>query len=270
VGNIIYRFILGFLAQLGGNEALVLKCSGQFPTWEQAQIKETSSSESTDAQVGGDHSTFTKVLNFLGSAITTICNFKEKIISFLFKRFRRYRRLFLQGKIRSGFRLGWSLSGAWSWIKTKAADVGRAVVATGQWIGKKVDELWEWIKEKINTVLQPIYDFFDQLKAKFVGWLRQNPTMAALLDFASCLHNNGSASALLTVAHVVLRLTLLIPSLATPVGWIALVVHLVCGWEHLRNGINFLLAAVRNTDRLMKYYQYGQMTGEFLRAISGA
>jgi len=274
--NIVYQFILGFVAELSGQPAAIDECSQQVKGWESAATEENGD---TEKQVGGETSTtFQKVLGYLGKAIDAVCNFKENIIGWLTKSFRRYIRLFIQGKTTRRFR--WSLGGMWDSIKSAAVAVGDAVVSGAktignavvkgvEWVGKKADELFTYVKGQINTLLEPVYNLFEQIKAKFLAWLEKNPLMKKLFEFAKCFLTNSGVKGIKTLFNAVKSVVELIPKLATPAGWIELLVNLVCGWESLKDGINFLLSGIKETNAAKKYNFFGKFAGKIFEAIAG-
>ncbi len=276
--NIIYQFTLGFLAALSGQPKFIDECSQQVPGWE-AAAPEEESNNNTERELGGEtSSTLQKVLGYLGVAIDAICNFKDKIIAFLTKRYRRYMRLFMQGKTTKRFK--WSLSGMWDTIKGTVTDIGNAVVKgakavgttvikAGQWVGKKVDDLYTFVKEEINKILEPIYKEFEKIKVKFLAWLERNPMMKKLFLFAKCFITNGGVKGIKTLYNAVKSIVELIPKLGTPAGWIELLVNLVCGWESLKDGIGFLTQGLNQADKKKKYNLYGRFLGKIFEAIAG-
>ncbi len=92
--------MLGFLEELKGESKLFDECTKVIRGWELTADEEEKKKElSADKKLGGDtKATFQQVLGYLGVAIDTVCNFKEKIIAFLTKNYRKYQRLYLQEK----------------------------------------------------------------------------------------------------------------------------------------------------------------------------
>lgn len=274
--NIVYQFILGFITALGGQEKLITECSAQFPGWESASTAQT---DTTQTEMAGTPTTFQTVLKYLGMAIDAICNFKDNIIEFLTKKFRRYVRLFLQGKVRGRFGRGF-FSGIWNGIKKGAAAVGNAVVsgakAVGntiikgaEWVGKKAEELFAWCEKKFQELLEPVYELFESIKAKVVAWLEKNPTIKKLLEFGVCFLNNNGVKAIKTMFNAIKSIVELVPLLATPAGWIKLVINLVCGWKSLKEGIEAFIEGWNNTSAPHKFNRYGYAVGKFAEAIAG-
>jgi len=190
-------------------------------------------------------------------------------------------RLFLQGKTRRRFSLAWSLSGMWDSIKSTASDIGNAIVSgakavgtavikAGEWVGKKDEDLYNYVKEQINTLLQPVYALFDAIKAKVIAWMSKSPLLVKLLAIGQCLYKNDVVKGIKGIFNAVKGMIELIPKLATPAGWIELVVNLVCGWEDLKNGIESLVAAIaEKADRLKRFNLYGKFAGFIFKAIAG-
>jgi len=277
--NGAYQFFLGFIQALSGAENLIDSCTKLVPGWESATDDEEKSGDSTDNQVASQQSTFQLILPYLTKAIDAVCNFKEKIITYLTGKFRRYIRLFLQGKTRKRFRLAWFLSGMWDSIVSVASDIGEAVVSgakavgntiikAGEWVGKKVEDLYNFVKEQIGSALQPVFDLFDQLKPKIIAWLQKSPLLAKLIAIGQCLYENDAVKGIKGIYNTLKAMVEIIPKLATPAGWVELIVNLVCSWENLKNGIQALIAGIAEKDKLIKYNFYGKFTGFLFRAIA--
>jgi len=90
-----------------------------------------------------------------------------------------------------------------------------------------------------------------------------------LYTFVKCLMDKNLIKGVKGLYDTVTGMIELIPLLSTPVGWIKLVVNLVCGWEDLKNGINALTSGISESDRLKKFNYYGKFAGFFFKAIAG-
>ncbi len=282
--NILYQFLLGCVAELSGQPAFIDECSKQVPGWESAGVTEdkdvaAKKAESTDEVLKSEVPTWKKILGYLGTAINIVCTLKSKIIDFLTKKRRRWNRLFAQGQAKTKrfkFDFGKFISGAkqafedvGNAISKGAQKVKSAVVEGVDWAKKKASEISDFLKQKIQEKVKPVLELYEDIKAKFTNWLSKHPIMEKTFNFLKCIITNKGAQGIKAMVDAVKSLIALIPKLGSPAGWITLIVNLVCGWEDLRDGIQFLLSGMKETDRKKKYNFYGKFTGKLIKAIAG-
>jgi hypothetical protein len=271
--------MMGLIGELSGNSKMIETCMAVIPGWESAGTTEEKGGDSEKSVGGETQSTLDKVLSFLGDAIDLVCEYKVKLICTLTSSAKRYRRLLLQGKI-SRHRRWWIADAIWDTVSTAASSVteavvtgakaiGNAVVDGAKWVGKKAEELKAYILEKLKTIFQPVSDLFDKIKQKVITYFTTNPLVQQAIKFFKCLISNGAVRAIKTLISVVKNTISLIPSLATPAGWVTLLINLICGWKDLRDAVGFLQKAWKENDRLVKYNYIGKFTGRTLKAIAG-
>ncbi len=253
-------FIAGFINGATGQDAVtVCKNALDGKDGDVASNKEVASKEETPL--------WQKILKLLGKIIDVCCKWKSKIIEWITKKWRRYRRLFLQGKSTKGF---WG--DIWNGIKSAGnaivetvKDVAHHVYKVGEFVWKSAQELWTWLKEKIENLFGPIFDAFKAMKKKIMDWIETNPTIKALLRWLKCIMTaKDAAKGLISIAKGFITL---IPKLTNPVGWVQLAVNLICGWEKLKNGIEAMLKAIKGENSARNW---GEFAGNIIAAISGA
>ncbi len=278
--NILYQFILGFIAELSGAPKLIDDCLDQVPGWESAGTTEETKDETTK-QMGGDtSSTLSKVLKFVGGAIDLVCAYKIKLICSLTKKARRFQRLLLQGKVRRN-QSWWNPVDLWDDVKTSASKISEAVVSGAkklgnavkegaQWVGKKASELGNYIKEQLIKVFKPVSDLFDSIKQKIINFYTTNPLIQKVIKFVKCFLKNGIVRAVKNLIKVFKGLITLIPTLGSPAGWVQLLVNLICGWKDLKIGVEFLLKGLKETEKLVKFNDFGKFAAHMLKACVGA
>lgn len=273
--------MLGLVAELSGSPNMIDICTQQIPGWESAGKAAEDKGTGVEGDVGGEtKSTLDKVLTFIGDAIDLVCSYKIKLICTLTGKARRFRRLLLQGKV-SKTGNWWNPVDVWNDVQkittkitstivsgTKA--IGNKVVDGVKWVGKEAKQLAKYIGEKLKTIFKPVMDLFDKIKTKIVHFITTNPTIQKALAFFKCMLSNGAVRAILTLIKVIKGFITLIPTLATPAGWVQLLVNLICGWKDLRDGIKFLGQGFSTTDMPTKFNYFGKFTGRLLKAASGA
>jgi len=276
--NPLYQFIIGFLSELSGTPEFFDLCSKKVEGWESVGTQEELN-DNVDKELGTERSTLDKILGYLGKGIDLICGFKDNIIGFLSKKLRRYFRLFLHGRTRRR-RFRWTVSGLWDDIKSVANDVGESIVKGTskagssvidgvKWVGKKSSEAVEYVKDKLDTLLKPLFDLFEKIKAKIMNFLTKHPLLLKLLLFARCFLENNGVKAIKTLVTALTALVSLVPKLATPAGWVEVIVNLICGWKDLKEGIDFLKKGLDEKDKNKRFNFYGKFTGKIAAALAG-
>jgi len=213
----------------------------------------------------------------LGTAINIVCTVKDKIIEFFTKKRIRFHKLFLQGK---ATRFSWSFSGfftsvgdalskAASAVVSGAIKVKNAVVDGIDWAKKKATEVADFIKAKLTSIFQPVLDIIEGIKAKFSAWLNSHPFIKKVFEFIKCGITNKGWDAVKGLVETVKNFIEMVTSLATPAGWVKLLVTLVCGWEDLKAAIGFLQQGLKATDKKIRYNFYGKFLGRVIKTASG-
>jgi len=276
--NVVYQFLMGALAEISGAYSLIDGCSTIIPKWATEVADKEEAKSSIEDETKPMETTFDKILGYLGAAINFACSVKDKIIEFFSKRRIRYHRLFMQGKTRKRF--NWSFTGFVSTVGGTISSVGSGIAAGARtlkdsviekvdWAKKKADDVIQYIKDKLEGLLKPILDFFDSLKVKFNAFLEKNPVLKIWFEFVKCFLKNDGIKAIKGLFETLSSFVSAIGALATPAGWVKLVINLVCGWEDLRDGINFLKLGFKEKAKPAKYNFYGRFIGKFMKAIAG-
>ncbi len=275
--NLVYQFIMGCLAEVSGAYSLIDGCSSTIPGWATVTNDAEEKKSSLDGETQPMQSKLDKVLGYLGTAINFACSIKDDLISFFSRRRRRFHRLFMQGKAKK-FKWPWDnlidkaakkIAEVSSGIAAGAKKLKDSVVDGVNWAGKKADEVGQFIKDKLTGVFKPLADLWESLKQQFEDFLAKNPLLKVIFEFTKCFIQNDGVKNIKKLFKIFKSFVAQITSLATPTGWVNLVVNLVCGWEDLRDGINFFKMAWKEAQKPAKYNYYGRATGKFMKAIAG-
>jgi len=275
-GGIIYQFLLGFLVEVNGKAEWIDQCSQKIPGFEAAAAKEEKE-KTADNELKEPQTKFQKILGYVGKGIDFICGFKDDIKTWIISKVKRYMRLFLQGKIRAR-RFKWAASELWTSVQTKAKDfgqkildgaanVGSTIIGAVNFVCKTIDDMQAFLKEQIENALQPIYDLFEEIKAKFYAFLTVNPVIKVLYDLLLCLYENKDAIASEGFISPLKGFQARIKSLNTKEGWVNLVVDAICSWSDLSEAITFLKDGIAATNADIKYNLYGKFLGKFVNTL---
>jgi hypothetical protein len=261
--------MLGLVAEFSGTPAVIDECTKIVPGWEAVGQSEESQS-SVQGEIQGEQSTWEKILGYLGAGIDAICQYKDQLISFLGGKYRRYMRLFLQGRIHG--RMRWRLAGffgnVWNGIKKAGSAVVSGVKKAGAWVADKASQAWNWVKEQAMKLVQPILNLIESIKQKVMNFIQNNPILKKAYDFFQCFMNNQGMEGAQNIVNKVKAIIAMLGTLTTPIGWVKLIANLVCNWRIIKEGIDYLKAALREGNRLVKYNLFGKMTGKFLTAFA--
>ena len=276
-----FQFAAGSLAVLSGQEAFIDECLAKLPGWQASEAQEAASPAGVEKTVTvQDSSTWSKILGYLGQAINVACMFKDKIMGLLRgkvrKFMRRNRKLFLQGKKVKKWSWGGlfdsvvsSVAGVWDNV-TKVFRTGYSYVINGvDWAMKKGTELTNYVTNVLNSIITPMLTAMENLKQKLVMWLTQSPQMVKYRELVNCLINLNTLKAIQGLFDALMGFITTVSALATPAGWVDLLINLICGWESLKNAIEAFKSAWTQANVLIKYNSYGKALGFMLNAIIG-
>jgi len=261
---------------VNGKAEWIDTCSQKIPGFEAAAAKEEKE-KSAENDLKEPQTKLQLVLGYVGKGIDFICGFKDDIKTWIVSKVRRYIRLFLQGKIRAR-RFMWKAADLWTSVQTKAkefgqkvldgaANVGSTIIGTINYICKTIDDVQAFLKEQIEKTLQPIYDLFEEIKAKFIAFLNANPVIKILYELLTCLYENKDAIATEGFISPLKGFQNRVKSLNTKEGWVSLVVDAICSWSDLADAITFLKDGIAATNADIKYNLYGKFLGKFVNTL---
>lgn len=253
-------FGLGLLESLLEDDKLeskITSCLALFSTETTAAAVKTDEKPETTVASGDAKSTWETVLTYVGKAVDLVCKIKDKILGWLTKRYRRYMRLFLEGKLKNG--IHWSLSGIWESIKehvkTAVGAVTDAITTAKNWI---------------HAQFEPFLNAFEAMKQKVIDFLKQNPFLKFIIEhiqnIKDCKTLGDDAKKLW---GLLTSLVTFIPTLATANGWVTLLVNLVCSWKKLKLAIEALVAGIKESDAVKKARQFGKFAGNLVLGVLG-
>ena len=275
--NIIMRYVYCFVRTLSGDANIVNRCARQVPGLRAHAIEEEKSKTTQTQLAGSTMNIFNKIFSFLGVAIDMCCYFKNKIVEFFTEKSRRrYRRLFLQGKLSLMHRN--IFSKLWRFIKNSVTNIAQKAIKAVKWVASRVrdagvyvvnraKDAYQFIKKKLLQLFRPVFNWFERMKENLLNWIKQNKLLSILITFCECFQRTFMTSQKLK--KTVNGLISLVPSLATPVGWINLVVNLICNWKKLKESIIALRYGLMTRIKHIKYCQFGIFTAKLFEAISG-
>ena len=151
----VYAFLKGFVVELAGKEHIIDACHDEFlqsikevgvenePITSPAAVAAVAKKDDDVKKDTGLASVMTKVLGYLGIVIDIVCMVKTFILTALTRRFRRYRRLFFQGRTRRSFKYKTEFNtilmskGFWGAVWDSFTDFGNSVV-------KKVKKVYDY------------------------------------------------------------------------------------------------------------------------------
>jgi len=138
------------------------------------------------------------------------------------------------------------------------------------WAKATAQQVSDYVTRKLAEIWKPIGNALEKLKQKIIGWFMKNTFFAKLgnngTGFLNCFISIKTVS---TIASFVTIFFSLLAKATTPVGWVSMVINLVCSWEYLKMGIEALSAAWKATNIPEKYNSYGKMFGYLIMAIGG-
>jgi len=151
----VYAFLKGFITELAGKEHIMEACHDDLikstkevgadtePENSTAVAAAKKSKDEDDKKDTGVATVMKKVLGYLGIVIDIVCMVKTFILSAMTRRFRRYRRLFFQGRTRRAFKYKTEFNtilmskGFWGAVWDSFTDFGNSVV-------KKVKKVYDY------------------------------------------------------------------------------------------------------------------------------
>jgi len=193
---------------------------------------------------------------------------------------RRYIRLFLQGKTRKAFRMrGW-FSSAWDSIKSAASTAATAVakgaavayntvknatVAAATYVGKAVTAITDAMKSVITDIIDKAVDAFEAMRLKITKFFG-SPLMTAIITFVKCLKALKEAAG--NIAKLIEGFTEKVTLVASfPLGWIKIIIGLICAWEDLKAAIDYLIKGWTEKTASVKWNYYGKFVGKLVYTI---
>lgn len=270
--SLLYQFFTGVLVELGESNAWIDECSQTLPDLETAAKKEETEKKG-EQEAEKPKSTFEKIMPFLGKAIDFICGFKDQIKTYLNNQFKRYIRLFIQGKTRRRFVV--DTSKLWESVKEKAqafgekiksgaASVGSTIISGVNFVCKTIDDIAKFLKEQMQTTFKPIIDLWEEMKKEFIQFLTENPLVKAFLLLVQCLYKNQKAIAKTAFLTPIKNFEARIKTLSNTEGWINFTVDAVCSWSDLLEAIEYLKSGWSSTDKKIKYNYLGKFFGKLI------
>jgi len=179
----VYAFFKGFVNELAGKEHIMDACHDEM----QQSMKEvgvenepitaaaaatTAVTAAKDDEIKKDTTlatVMTKVLGYLGIVIDIVCMVKTFILAALTRRFRRYRRLFFQGRTRRSFK-----------YKTEFNTI---LMSKGFW-GKVWDSFTDFGKTVVKNV-KKVYDYSAAVTTKVVDTVANSSAVKAIKEVGS-------------------------------------------------------------------------------------
>jgi len=276
-----FQFAAGSLSVLSGQEDFIDGCLAKLPGWQASEAQEAASAAGVEKTVSpADASTWTTILGYLGVGINVACMFKDKIMGLIRgktrKFLRRNRRLFLQGKKLKKWTWGGlfdsvvsAVSGVWDNI-TKTFRKGYQYTIDGvNWMVAKGTQLTNYVTNVLKTIMTPMLTAIENLKQKLVMWLTQSPQMVKYRELVNCLINLNTLKAIKGLYDALMGFISTVTALATPAGWVDLLLNLICGWASLKSAIEAFKSAWGQGNVLLKFNSYGKALGFMLNAIIG-
>jgi len=151
-------------------------------------------------------------------------------------------------------------------LKNKVVDGIDWAIATAK-------QVTEYVTRKVAEIFKPIGDILEKLKHKFIGWLMRNPYFQSLgtekQGFLLCIIGLRSILGIVGVVTGIMTFFSVLAALLTPVGWVTLVINLICGWTHLKRSIEEMKLALAATIKSTKYHHFGRWAGHLISAIGG-
>jgi len=198
----VYAFLKGFVVELAGKEHIIDACHDEFlqsikevgvenePITSPAAVAAVAKKDDDVKKDTGLASVMTKVLGYLGIVIDIVCMVKTFILTALTRRFRRYRRLFFQGRTRRSFKYKTEFNtilmskGFFSKVWDSFTDFGKTVVSnvkkvydysaavTSKVVNSVVDSVenstaFKAMKEVGSKVMEGVEYLGDKLKQAF-------------------------------------------------------------------------------------------------------
>ncbi len=273
--NCVYQCVMGFLSVLGGNEKLFTECSKVVKGWE---VEGTNKKlmDSAEGELKPSNTVLQTVLKYLGKGIDIACKYFradiEKWFESKLKKYRRYLRLFLQGKA----------EGLWDWVdyvkkkivkvavSIKDSVVGQAVKAIKDAAVKTASQVWAWVKKKCSEFMAPIMNKIEAVKAKFLAWLDEHPYLKALFNFAKCFIKNKGVAAIKTLIATVKSIVTTFAALGTPMGWVKLLINCICSYKRFIEAIKYIKVGLAEKDGPKKWSNYCKAAANIFAAMANA
>jgi len=117
--------------------------------------------------------------------------------------------------------------------------------------------------------MQPVLDVFESIKEKFIAFLDKNPVLKTWFNFAKCFLEHEGTKQIKGLYERLKSFVTTIAALGNALGWVKLLVNLVCAWEDLRDGIAFLKLGFKEAKKPAKYNFFGRFVGKLVKAIAG-
>ena len=177
----VYAFLKGFVVELAGKEHIIDACHDEFlqsikevgvenePITSPAAVAAVAKKDDDVKKDTGLASVMTKVLGYLGIVIDIVCMVKTFILAALTRRFRRYRRLFFQGRTRRSFK-----------YKTEFNTI---LMSKGFW-GKVWDSFTDFGKTVVKNV-KKVYDYSAAVTTKVVDTVANSSAVKAIKEVGS-------------------------------------------------------------------------------------
>jgi len=314
-----YMFVWGFIAELSGKGEIIETCVTEL----KAVIKgdEVPSSEAGTKKPSETQTTMDKIIKYLGIAIDVVCIIKNFILMALtrrFRRFKRLRRLFIQGRSTRRFRLTVefdrvlnsndfldkigkglkeigtdiknSIKGCGNGVKATFTDFGHDVgdaldefgktkmgsfikksgetIASGVSLaGDKLKEGFIWFKDKVSEAFHKVVEYLKELKDKIMDWINGNKNIKILISVSKCLIKIGLAY--WKVQVTLTKVATLGVTLASPIGYVTLILNFMCGWKLVKKGVEWFRKMINEADRLLQAEYFGRFIANIAGAFAG-
>jgi len=289
-----YQFAIGLVKGIAGNVSYITTCSKEMEAMEKVGTEEKTKhdkndKDTLDSHLSGEITSFHRTREYLGTGINICCRSKKDLITFLSTKRRFKRLLFIQTNtkfnikeqtIKKDIMLFNDLKGYFKKNKAKLDTFVKSIENTKSqgkdfslyiegvdWSKKKGNELKAKVKEVINDNMKPIVDNLEEVKESLTKWMPKNTFLKETKPLLECIKKAHKDN--LKVTKSLSGLNTIVPKMNTPEGWFKLVINLICGWEDLEIGVEYLLSINAKTTLEQKYNFYGKFIGRFLSAVGG-
>jgi hypothetical protein len=277
--NLVYQFLSGALAEVGGAYSLIDGCPELFAD----HVNKVSGAEikkSTMEKISNNlNKKFDKVLTYLGPVLNVVCTLKRNYIFYFRKKAVpvKPKRLFIN-KEKTATRFDWNfetyLKDNELKIKSKASEIASSgkkfeIVDGVDVTKKKAGEMNQYLRDKITGALQPIIDLLEDIRKPLLRLFTKKPIFVALLKFSNCFVKNPKIKDDKKLLNILTGYNHNIAKLESDEGWVRFTIHLICGWKVFRDAINFLKLGIAEAEaqKPKKYNFFGRFAGKMMRTL---
>ena len=171
------------------------------------------------------------------------------------------------------------------WIKEKATQVQQAIVRVAEgvteayiavknaakivsYVGKTLSFLGDSLKSVVLTIFEPVMNYFDSFRQKIMDFWN-SPLVKKVRDAVECIKNlpRTAVKVYRLIAGFIVKV---IDIVNFPLGWIRFIVGLICSWEDLMIGIEYLINGVNEINPYKAWNYYGRFLGKLIYIIAMA